>query len=273
MTATQQSQNSALTSSLRTAISTASTKSADVQAGTFEQSVAADRAASARSRVTSKQNEEKALLTTLDNILALLNPPPTKEVSDGKGKTKTVVDTEEVRKLEIRRNSTQAQINQARADVSVARDEADTASTQALTAAGVTQQAQSEMQGALSSISDIETTLQRGGTVSQERLQTAITSFNTVADSNQANIAGAVSKAFYNPAQASMRNILSLITQNPNLITGAAGTGSGTVGTGSGAAATSSGTAATGSATAANSTTAGGDDTGIPAVNSGASAG
>ncbi len=255
--------NSAISTSLRNAISDSQTKSSQVQSGSMEQNIAATQVAQKRSVVNVKESLIKSLQVTLDNILALLNPPPTKEVSDGK-KTKTVVDTEEVRKLQGQQRSTEAQINQARSDASTARQEAETAAGQALTAAGITQEAQNSMQSALDAVSSLESRLSQGQAITEQQLQTTLASYNQVSESNPANPSGIVSRAFYDPIRAGLQNISRMLQANPNLLTGGAAANSASANNANGASSngTNNGSSNTGS-----------QDSGTVPVGAGAGAG
>lgn len=209
--------NPAITSQLQQAIRDSSAKAADIDTHTITGDQAVSIANSKKSAVRVKEGLIGTLQSRLDSILSQLNPPPTKEVSDGKS-TKTVVDEREVKKLQSEQRATESQINQARSDVNEAKDEAETATQQALAAASVSQEAQAGLQAALTTITELETKLTKGETVTAPQLQGALTAYSQASASAPENTSGALSLAFYNPATKSLRHINRMITDNPNLL-------------------------------------------------------
>ena len=199
-------------SQLRSAISDVQSKAAQVESGTYSQDVAADRAAQAHNVTRVKENLVAARERDLDNVLQQLAPPPTKEVSAGgkNGGTKTIVDKEEVARLQKEKTSIMAQLENAKQDVSEARTEAAAATTQALTAAGVTQEAQNDMAALMSRIDSINDSLSQGQHVSDDEMSDVIKDFKQLSDSfdKEDNVSGAISKAFYNPMKAAMERML-----------------------------------------------------------------
>ena len=126
-----------LSGELRTAISSIQSKSAEVSSSDFLSDVASARVTEAKSQITFAKSGVDRNQRQLDDVEAKLNPPPTKEVSSGKGGSKTVVDTEEVRKLEGIKGNISAQLAQSKAAVESAESEAQTAAIDALKASGL----------------------------------------------------------------------------------------------------------------------------------------
>jgi hypothetical protein len=211
-------------SQLRSAISDVQSKAAEVSSGEYHQDVAADRAAQAHNVTKVKENLVSARQRELDNILEQLSPPPTKEVSEGgkNGGTKTVVDKEEVARLEKEKTSVMAQLENVRQDVEEARSEAAEATTAALTAANVTQDKQSEMAALMNQINSINDSLSQGQNVDDDQIKDVIDKFKTISEgfTREDNVSGAISKAFYNPMKDAMERMLGHLN-NPNRASGA----------------------------------------------------
>jgi hypothetical protein len=91
-----------LQGSISAAISKADAKAAEKTEGNFSQDIAKDKVAQARNRISvaeAKVQKNQTQIADIDNKIA---NPPTQEVSAGgkEGGTKTVVDKEEVARLE-----------------------------------------------------------------------------------------------------------------------------------------------------------------------------
>lgn len=202
-------------SQLKSAITSIQSKASEVSAGSFAQDVAADKASQSQSIVRIKESVTSAREKDLDNILEKLSPPPTKDIDTGgkNGGTKTVVDKEEVARLEGQKNNIQGQLEQARSDVETARSEAATDATAALEKAGVTKEKQSEMGSLLSQIQSINDSLSEGGTVSENQVKEITDKFASIsADLGKAdNVSGAITKAFYNPVKTGLEKMLKYV--------------------------------------------------------------
>ncbi|MBT6844079.1 MAG: hypothetical protein HOA17_09865 [Candidatus Melainabacteria bacterium] len=206
-------------SQLRSAISSVQSKASEVASGVFSQDVAADKATQSQSIVRIKENVASSREKDLDNTMEKLNPPPTKDVDSGgkNGGTKTVVDKEEVARLEGQKNNLQGQLEIAKSDVEDAKSEASNASTAALEKAGITKEKQSEMSSLLSQIDSINNSLSEGGKVSEDEIKEItdkVTSFSNNLNADNRQI-GAITKAFLNPVKKGLEKILKHVQQNP----------------------------------------------------------
>lgn len=159
--------NSAIQSSLKQTISSLENKSKEVGEADFNESISSDRVKAAHARIGASESRVDAQKTNLADIEAQLNPPPTKEVSEGgkNGGTKTVVDQDEVRRLNSEKELINTQLTQAKNEVDTARQEADESSTKALTDAGIKQEAIQELGTLQSRISSMQQSLEKGETV------------------------------------------------------------------------------------------------------------
>ena len=209
---------SAIQSQLKQAIQDVSTKSSEVSAGNFSSDLAAQAASAAQSVISVKEGAVNAREKDLDTVLQKLAPPPTKDISEGgkSGGTKTVVDQEEVKKLETQKASIQSQLEQAKSEVADARQDAEVASTKALTEAGISQEKQSEMQSLTDRISAMQDSLSEGKQVDEKDVAKLITDFHAISDdlTKDQNKSGLISKAFYDPVKDGLENISKLMEKN-----------------------------------------------------------
>ncbi len=263
--------NSSIKSQLQQAIQSVSSKGAEVEKGTFNEATSADRAAQAQNIISAKTSALNAREKELDNIMQQLSPPPTKEVSgEGKnGGTKTVVDQEEVNRLNGQKAATQSQIQLAKTEVADAKDEAEAASATALEAAGVSRDNQSQMQSLLERVGNIQDSLKAGEKVPDQDIEKVITDYNTLAGdlTKSDNKGGAITKAFYNPLKQGLKAILDLVKNPPAAQAQGSTEATGTNGTANttGTAATESTTATGGTATTTGSTETSTGDAGATA--------
>ena len=111
--------------SISSAISQANAKSAEKSEGNFSEQVARDRVSAAQSRIGVAESKVDRASGEKAKIDEQLMPPPTKDVSTGgkSGGTKTVVDQEEVRRLNSSKANFDSQIAQAKQEVEKAQAE------------------------------------------------------------------------------------------------------------------------------------------------------
>ncbi len=210
--------DTSIKSQLKQAIQEVSTKSAEVSSGTFASDIAAAKASQAQSIISAKESAVNARQKDFDNVVQQLNPPPTKEVDEGgkRGGTKTVVDQDEVKRLETQKAGLQTQLTQAKAEVADAREEASTSTTDALEKAGISKEQQSEMQSLLDKISTVQDSLREGKPVDNKDIEKLITDFKDISKNltKEDNPSGVISKSFYNPVKEGLQKISDLMDKN-----------------------------------------------------------
>jgi hypothetical protein len=204
-----------LQGAISSAISAANDKAAQKSEGGFTEQVAKDRVSSANSRISvaeSKVTRNQGEMAKLDEQL---NPPPTKDVDTGgkSGGTKTVVDTEEVRRLNSKKSGIQQALVQAQEEVKTAQSAAETAASAAITQAGINSETQSEMDSLMSKANNIKNTLSEGGSVDDKDIKALVDGFNKTAGglTQEQNKAGILSEAFYEPMAKALKDIGNLL--------------------------------------------------------------
>lgn len=201
---------------LKTAISQAQSKSAEQTAdSSFDKDLLKAKVTSAQSNVKLKEGRVNSYQLQLDDVQKKLSPPPTKQESQGK-KTVTVVDKQEVRKLESQKTQITAQINQAKSDVEDARAEANKAANEAIQLTGLSQDKQNEITNLTSKADAIKASLQKGDAVDEKKIEELTTGFKTLSDSltKENNAGGLLSTALYDPLAKTMNDIIKLL-DNP----------------------------------------------------------
>jgi len=202
---------------LRTAISSIRNKSAEVSDSTFLEDIQGSRVQAAKSQISFAQNGVQRNEMQVDDINSKLNPPPTKEVSSGKSGSKTVVDTEEVRKLESAKKSAEAQLSDAKSDVQAAEQEAAIASQEALAQSGITKELQSEIESLTAKADAIKGSLEKGEEVSEKDIKDLLQGIQDAGDKIQ-NPTNALKNSFLSPMEENLKDILTLVEANPELV-------------------------------------------------------
>lgn len=203
---------------LRTAISSIRNKSAEVTNSTFLEDIQGSRVESAKSQISFAQNGVQRNEMQVDDINSKLNPPPTKEVSSGKSGSKTVVDTEEVRKLESSKKSAESQLSDAKSKVEAAEQEAQIASQDALAQSGLTKELQAEIESLTAKADSIKGSLEKGEKVSEKDIKDLLKGIKDAGDQIQ-DPTRAVKDSFLTPMEEKLQGILTLVEANPELIT------------------------------------------------------
>jgi hypothetical protein len=210
--------NADLQGAISSAISTAQSKAAEKSEGNFNEQVARDRVASANQRISVAEGKVTRNQGEMAKIDEMLNPPPTKEVSEGgkDGGTKTVVDQEEVRRLNSKKSQIQQNLTQAQQEVQEAQQAAQNAASDAITQAGINQETQSEIDALTAKANNIKNTLSEGGEVDDKEIKDLVDRFNKVSGelTEENNPAGLLSEAFYEPMAEALEDISNYL-ENP----------------------------------------------------------
>lgn len=202
---------------LRTAISSIRNKSAEVSNSTFLEDIQGSRVESAKSQISFAQSGVQRNQMQVDDINSKLNPPPTKEVSSGKSGSKTVVDQEEVRKLESSKRSAEAQLSEAKSQVQEAEQEASIASQEALQQSGLTKELQSEVESLTAKADAIKGSLEKGEEVSEKDIKDLLQGINNT-QSQIDNPTKAVKDSFFTPMEEKLQDILKVVESRPDLV-------------------------------------------------------
>jgi hypothetical protein len=204
-----------LQGAISSAISQANDKAAQKSEGSFNEQVAKDRVATANSRISVAESKVNRNQGEMAKIQEQLSPPPTKEVSEGgkNGGTKTVVDQDEVRKLNSQKNNISTQLAQAQQEVQKAQADAQAAAGEAIKQSGVNAETQSEMDSLMSKANNIKNTLSQGGKVEDKEIKDLTDRFGKVASGLTAenNPGGLLSTAFYKPMADTLKDISDLL--------------------------------------------------------------
>lgn len=207
-----------LQGSISSAISAANDKAAQKSEGGFAEQVARDRVSSANSRIKVAEGKVTRNQGEMAKIDEQLNPPPTKDVDTGgkEGGTKTVVDNEEVKRLNSKKSEIQQTLAQAQQEVQGAQEAAQNAASDAVTQAGINSETQSEMDSLLSKAASIKNTLSEGGSVEDSEVKALVDGFNKTSGdlTQEQNKAGVLSEAFYEPMAEYLKDIGGLL-ENP----------------------------------------------------------
>lgn len=207
-----------LQGAISSAISAANDKAAQKSEGGFAEQVARDRVSTANSRISVAEGKVTRNQGEMAKIDEQLNPPPTKDVDTGgkSGGTKTVVDQDEVRKLNSKKSGIQQALTQAQEEVKTAQEAAQNAASDAVTQAGINDQTQSEMDSLLSKAANIKNTLSEGGSVDDKEIKALVDGFKKTAGelTQEQNKAGIISEAFYEPMAKYLKDIGNLL-KNP----------------------------------------------------------
>ena len=207
-----------LQGAISSAISQAQDKAAQKSDGNFNEQVARDRVAAANSRISVAESKVTRHQGEIAKIDEQLNPPPTKEVSTGgkSGGTKTVVDQDEVKKLNSRKSQMQQQLAQAQQEVKDAQQAAQNAASDAINQAGINEQTQNEIDSLMAKANNIRNTLSEGGSVDNKEIQDLVDRFNKVSGelTDEQNPGGLLSEAFYNPMADALKDISDFL-KNP----------------------------------------------------------
>ena len=203
--------DNSLKSSINSAISEATAKSAQKTEGDFAQRTEAAKVQAAQSRINSaeskltKYKNDKAL-----NDQAIANPPK-KDVSTGgkNGGTKQVVDQDELNKLKQKDTQIKQQIAQAQRDVETAREEAQAAANAATEKAGITDELQSEIDALMSKANSLGNQMAKGEELSEDDITQFIEDFNELAGKTTAedNAGGILSQAVFDPVKDTLKDI------------------------------------------------------------------
>lgn len=208
-----------LQGAISSAISQANDKAAQKSEGGLIEQVAKDRVASANSRISIAESKVNRNQGEMARIQEQLSPPPTKEVSEGgkNGGTKTVVDQDEVKKLNSQKNNISTQLAQAQQEVQKAQQEAQSAAGEAIKQAGVNSETQSEMDSLMSKANNIKNTLSEGGKVDPKEIKDLTERFGKVAGKLTAenNPGGLLSESFYKPMAKTLKDIGDLLKTPP----------------------------------------------------------
>lgn len=204
--------SNSVASELRSAISSIRDKSAEVSDSDFFSDLAEGRVEAAKGQITYAQNSVNRLELQLDDVNSKLNPPPTKEVSEGCGGTKTVVDREAEQRLLGDKRNIQSQLETAKSSVDEAEQEAQIAAMDALEKAGISKEKQSELESVLTKIDLIKDKMEKGETVEDNEITGALGDLNKAFNGLESN--GIVKEAFYEPVEEDLEEILQYVT-NP----------------------------------------------------------
>lgn len=207
-----------LQGSISAAISQANAKAAEKTEGNWNQDLAQHEVAQAQNRISvaeAKVQKNQVQIADIDQQLA---PPPTKEVSTGgkDGGTKTVVDTDEVARLEKSKKNIQGQLNIAQQDVATAQAEAQAASNRALEQAGINAETQTEIDTLLSKAESIKESLKKGETVADSDIEKLTQDFAALSNNftKEDNKSGILSEVLYQPMADHFEDISNLL-KNP----------------------------------------------------------
>jgi len=204
-----------LKGAISSAISQANDKAAQKSEGSFKEQVARDRVSMANNRISVAESKVTRQQGEMAKIEEMLSPPPTKDVSEGgkNGGTKTVVDQEEVKRLNSKKTGIQQQITQAQQEVTNAQQEAQNAASEAIAQSGINAETQNEMDALLAKASNIKETLSEGGNVEDNEIKDLVDRFGAVAGelTQEQNKAGVLSKSFYEPMAEAFEGISDLL--------------------------------------------------------------
>lgn len=204
-------------SNLKSAIASAQAASSAKAEADFSSTIAKDTVAQARSKIPNAESKLKREEGQLADVNQKLNPPPTKEVDEGgkDGGTKTVVDQDEVAKLNKQKSLHQTNIDAAKREVEEARAAADQASSQALVQMGISADKQLEIDNLNAKADSIASKLSEGGSVTDQEIKELVDGFESTKEGLGENKGGVLSEAFYDPFKAKLENILELIENPP----------------------------------------------------------